>query len=113
MWEYEGASTFRKGRKRDLEDHPTVKSTALVADAILDCSDRGDLILDPFCGSGTTIQAAHRTGRRGAAIEIDPLYVDTALRRLVDTTGLIPVHVDGRSFDEVAADRQHEEADHD
>lgn len=105
VWEYAGANTFRKGRDKDLADHPTVKPTALVMDAILDCSNRGDIILDPFSGSGTTLIAAHKTGRRGAAIEIDPLYVDTALTRLKQASGLTPVHADGRTFDEVAADR--------
>jgi DNA modification methylase len=105
VWNYAGANTFRKGRARDLEDHPTVKPTALVMDAILDCSNRGDIILDPFSGSGTTLIAAHNTGRKGAAIEIDPVYVDTALRRLKAASGLTAVHADGRSFDEVAAER--------
>lgn len=109
VWSYAGANSFGKSRQRDLADHPTVKPTALVADAILDCSNRGDLILDPFSGSGTTLLAAHRTGRRGAAIEIDPIYVDTALRRLSAATGMQPVHADGRSFDEVAAERWQEE----
>ena len=88
VWEYAGANTFRKGREQDLADHPTVKPVGMVADAILDCSNRGDIILDPFSGSGTTLLAAHRTRRRGAAIELDPLYVDTGLRRLRDATGL-------------------------
>lgn len=105
VWSYAGASSFRKGRQADLADHPTVKPTALVADAILDCSNRNDLILDPFSGSGTTLLACHATGRRGAAIEIDPLYVDTALRRLAASSGLSIVHADGRSFEQVAADR--------
>ena len=105
VWSYAGANTFRKGRAEDLAAHPTVKNLALVADAILDCSNRGDLILDPFSGSGTTLAAAHHTGRRGAAIELDPLYVDTGLRRLCATSGLTAIHADGRSFDAVAADR--------
>jgi DNA modification methylase len=106
VWDHAGANTFRKGRAKDLSDHPTVKPTALVADAILDCSHRGQLILDPFAGSGTTLIAAHKTGRRGAAIELDPLYVDTALRRLSEASGLTPVLVgDGRTFDEIAAER--------
>jgi DNA modification methylase len=88
-----------------LADHPTVKPLALVADAILDCSARGDLILDPFSGSGTTLLAAHRTRRVGAAIELDPLYVDTGLRRLREASGHVPVLADGRTFEEVAADR--------
>ncbi len=105
VWNYAGANTFRKGREKDLADHPTVKPLALVMDAILDCSNRGDLILDPFSGSGTTLTAAHKTRRRGAAIEIDPLYVDTTLARLAQVSGLTPIHADGRTFDEVAADR--------
>jgi DNA modification methylase len=105
VWTYAGANSFRKGRAQDLADHPTVKPQALVADAILDCSNRGDLILDPFSGSGTTLVAAHRTGRLGAAIELDPLYVDTNLRRLAAASGLIPVHADGRTFEVVAAER--------
>lgn len=104
--EYAGANTFRKGRDRDLADHATVKPTALVADFILDCSNRGDLVLDPCVGSGTTLIAAHRTGRRGAGIELDPVYVDTALRRLASASGLTPILAgDGRTFDEIAAVR--------
>jgi DNA modification methylase len=104
--EYAGANTFRKGRKEDLDAHSTVKPTPLVADFILDCSNRGDLVVDPFIGSGTTLIAAHRTKRRGAGMELDPLYVDTALRRLAKTTGVSPVLAgDGRTFDEIAAIR--------
>lgn len=106
VWEYAGANTFRKGRDKDLADHPTVKLTALVMDAILDCSNRGEIILDPFSGSGTTLIAAHKTGRRCAAIELDPLYIDTGIRRLCEASGLVASHADGRTFDQVAADRQ-------
>lgn len=102
--EYAGANSFRKGRKQDLEAHSTVKPTALVADTILDCSNRGDLILDPFSGSGTTLIAAHKTGRRGAAIEIDPLYCDTTLRRLMAASGLDAVRDDGRRFIDLEAE---------
>jgi DNA modification methylase len=105
VWYYAGVNTFRKGRDKDLESHPTVKPLAMVMDALLDCSNRGDLILDPFSGSGTTLVAAHRTKRRGAAIELDPLYVDTSLRRLAAASGLTPRLLDARTFDEVAADR--------
>lgn len=104
--EYKGANGFYKGRARDLADHSTIKPTALVADFLLDFSNPGDLVLDPFSGSGTTLWACHKTRRRGAAIEIDPVFVDTGLRRLKDATGLVAVHADGRTFDEVAADRQ-------
>jgi DNA modification methylase len=113
VWSYAGANTFRKGRAQDLADHPTVKPVAMVSDAILDCSNRGDLILDPFSGSGTTLLAAHRTRRVGAAIELDPLYVDTALRRLREATGIMPRLDDGRGWDEVASERRLAEADHD
>lgn len=81
--------------------HPTVKPVALVADAILDCSKRGGLILDPFAGSGTTIIAADRTGRRASAMELDRLYVDTAVRRWQRLTGLSAIHAaSGQSFSE-------------
>lgn len=104
--EYAGVNTFRRGRDADLAAHSTVKPTALVADFLIDCSNRGDLIIDPCLGSGTTLLAAHRTGRRGAGIELDPLYVDTTLARLAAISGLKPVLAgDGRSFDEVAAQR--------
>ena len=103
---YSGANGFRKGRKRDLEDHCTIKPTALIADFLLDCSNRGDLVLDPCLGSGATLLAAFHTGRRGVGIEIDPLYVDTALKRLSDATGLVPTLVgDGRTFEEIRAER--------
>ena len=66
VWHYPGMNSFaRRGRERALDLHPTVKPVALVADAILDVSKHGDIVLDPFCGSGTTIQAAERMGRRG------------------------------------------------
>ena len=67
--------------------HPTVKPVAMVADAIKDCSKRGSLILDPFCGSGTILIAAEKTGRRARAIELDPKYVDVAIRRWEQYTG--------------------------
>lgn len=109
--EYAGANTFRKGRDADLAAHSTVKPTALVADFILDCSNRGDLIADPTIGSGTTLLAAHKTGRRGAGIELDPGYVDAALKRLAVMSGITPTLAgDGRTYDEVAAERlAHEE----
>ncbi len=87
VWEYPGVNAFGGGRLNDLKAHPTVKPTALVADAIKDCSNRGDLVLDPFCGSGATILAAEETGRRAVAIEIDPKYVDVAIRRFEEKTG--------------------------
>lgn len=111
VWDYPGANSFRRGRDADLADHPTVKPTALVADAIRDCSKRGALVLDPFAGSGTIILAAERTGRRAAAMEIDPLFVDTAIRRWQTVTGKSAVlSGDGRIFAEIQATRNAPEA---
>src|SRR5436190_628936 len=72
VWDYEGVNTMRAGRLDELAMHPTVKPVAMVADAIKDCSKRGSLVLDPFCGSGTILIAAEKTGRRARAIELDP-----------------------------------------
>lgn len=87
VWDQAGANTFRRGRDNDLADHPTVKPTALIVDAIYDVSHRGDLVLDNFGGSGSTMLAAEKTGRRARLIEIDPLYCDVAIRRWQDLTG--------------------------
>ena len=82
-----------------LELHPTVKPVSLVADAIMDCTSRHDVILDPFLGTGTTVIAAERTGRVCYGIELDPQYVDTIVRRWQAFTGLVATHaVSGRSF---------------
>lgn len=86
VWTYAGANAFRRGRKEDLETHPTVKPIAMIMDAIKDCSDRNGLILDPFGGSGTTLLAAERTGRRARLIEIDPYYVDATIARFEKLT---------------------------
>jgi DNA modification methylase len=87
VWDYAGVNTWRVGRDADLEMHPTVKPTALVIDAIKDCSRRGEIVLDAFSGSGTTIIAAHKCRRRARVIELDPLYVDVAIRRWQNFTG--------------------------
>lgn len=106
MWAYAGANAFGPTRADDLAMHPTVKPVALVADAILDCSRRSGLVLDAFAGSGTTLVAAHKTGRRGYGIELDPLYCDLIVRRLQALTGRIAVEAGtGRTFDDLAAER--------
>jgi DNA modification methylase len=87
VWDYAGVNTMRAGRLEELAMHPTVKPIALVADAIKDCSRRGGLVLDPFCGSGTILIAAERTGRKARALEVDPSYVDVAVRRWQAYTG--------------------------
>jgi DNA modification methylase len=71
----------------ELSRHPTAKPVALVADAIRDCSKRGQIVLDPFAGSGTTLIAAEKTGRRARLIEFDPAYCDSILRRFAQVTG--------------------------
>lgn len=98
LWTYAGLNSFHTNRDEHLAMHPTVKPLQMVADAILDCSDRRAIILDPFAGSGTTLLAAHQTGRRCYAIELDPRYVDVALRRLRSATGLEPKSATGVEF---------------
>jgi DNA modification methylase len=106
VWTYAGVNTFRAGRMDDLSVHPTVKPVALVVDAIKDCSRRGDIVLDPFMGSGTTILAAERVGRRAFGIEIDPLYVDVAIRRWQQFTGQDAIlETSGLTFHEIEAER--------
>jgi DNA modification methylase len=106
VWTYAGVNSFRAGRLDDLAAHPTVKPVALVIDAMRDCSRRGDIILDPFMGSGTTIVAAERAGRRAYGIEVDPAYVDVAVRRWQNFTKRDAIlDSSGRTFDEVARTR--------
>ena len=110
VWDYHGVNAFGQGRDEALEMHPTVKPVAMVADAILDCSTRGGIVLDAFAGSGTMLLAAERTGRCACAIELEPHYVDVAVRRFQDATGIDAVDADsGRTFAETEADRQAEE----
>lgn len=106
VWEYPGANTLKKGRDEELSWHPTVKPLPMIIDAILDVTRRGDIVLDPFGGSGTTLIAAERTGRRGRLVEIDPKYVDVTLRRWEATYGSQPIlSGTGQSFAVVAAAR--------
>jgi DNA modification methylase len=102
VWNYPLA---RRGR--DL--HPTVKPIAMVRDAILDVTQRGDIVLDPFCGSGTSILAAERTGRRGYAIELDPGHVDTAIERWQRMTKQTAVHASGKTFEQMRGERRRED----
>jgi DNA modification methylase len=93
VWDYAGVNTFRRGRMEELSAHPTVKPLPLVVDALKDCSRRRGIVLDPFLGSGTTLLAAEKTGRIGRGIELDPHYVDAAIRRWQALTGQDAVHV--------------------
>lgn len=106
VWDYPGQNTFHRKRGEDLAAHPTVKPVALVADALRDVSARGAIALDPFCGSGTIIAACERAGRRARAIEIDPVYVDVAIRRWQALSGQQAVHEEtGESFADLCAAR--------
>jgi DNA modification methylase len=109
VWSYPGINSFGRSSEEGnlLALHPTVKPVAMVSDAILDCSARGDLVLDAFLGSGTSVIAAERTGRRCYGLEIDPLYVDTIIRRWQTFCGDHARHaLSGRTFNEVEADRE-------
>lgn len=104
VWQYAGVNTFRKDRLAELTVHPTVKPVALVADAMRDCSRRNDVIYDPFMGSGTTILAAEKVGRRAYGMEIDPLYIDVSIRRWQEFTKRDAIlKATGQTFDELAA----------
>jgi DNA modification methylase len=107
IWEYAGCSSMRTGRREELALHPTTKPVALVADAIRDCSHHNGIVLDPFAGSGTTLIAAERTGRRARVIEIEPRYADVIVRRWQAYTGKIATLVaTGQSFEDIEAERQ-------
>jgi DNA modification methylase len=81
------ASSLGSDARRGLEDHPTVKPAAMLADALLDLTNRGEITIDPFLGSGSTLIAAERTGRSCRGVELDPLYIDVILRRYQAETG--------------------------
>jgi DNA modification methylase len=87
VWHYAGVNTFKSERAEELASHPTVKPVALVADAIRDVSHRGQVVLDIFGGSGTTLIAAEKTGRCARLLEIDPIYCDVIIRRWERLTG--------------------------
>ena len=113
IWQAPGLNGFGHGRRETLALHPTVKPVGLVADALLDTSRRGGLILDPFCGSGTTLLASHRTGRIGYGIELDPAYIDVAVRRMEALTGAPARHARTElTFAQEAKRREHEQSDH-
>jgi DNA modification methylase len=109
VWHYPCANTFSRQSEEGYlaACHPTVKPAAMVADAILDCTARGEVVMDPFLGSGTTIIAAERVGRCCYGIEIDPLYVDTIIRRWQAFTGDKAIHaVTAKSFDDLAVETE-------
>jgi DNA modification methylase len=106
VWTYPGVNTFGGGRMEALATHPTIKPVALVADALLDCTAKGEAVLDQFVGSGTTILAAQKVGRIAYAMEYEPKYVDAAIGRWQRMTKIeATLADDGRTFEEIAAAR--------
>lgn len=106
VWTYRGANSFGAGRMDDLAAHPTVKPVNLVADALLDVSKRGDIVLDPFGGSGTTLIAADKTGRKARLIEIDAHYCDLIVRRFENHTGKqATLAATGQTFEELSEEK--------
>jgi DNA modification methylase len=106
VWDHPGLAQFGRGRQEALAAHATVKPVALIADAIKDATRRGDIVLDGFAGSGTTLIAAEKVGRVGYGIELDPGFCDTVIRRFEALTGKAAVHAEtGLTFTEMAASR--------
>jgi DNA modification methylase len=107
VWHYAGANTFGADRADKLAAHPTVKPTLLIADALLDCTARGDIVLDQFCGSGTTILAAEKVGRVARCIEYEQRYVDVSIMRWQQQTKEEAVlEGDGRTFEQIRRGRK-------
>jgi hypothetical protein len=103
VWNYPGMSSFGKGRDELLGIHPTVKPVAMIADALRDVTRRGDVVLDTFAGSGSALMAAQETGRICCCVELDPLYVDVAVRRWQNATGREAVRLEtGEGFNSIA-----------
>jgi DNA modification methylase len=106
VWDYAGISSIGGARAEELAMHPTVKPVALIADAIRDCSRRGEVVLDCFGGSGSTLIAAEKTGRRARLIEYDPIYCDTIVRRWEKLTGKrATLGEDGETFEDLVEER--------
>ena len=98
----QGASSLGSDARRGLRDHPTVEPTVMLEDALLDLTNRGDFVLDPFLGSGSTLIAAENTGRICRGVELDPLYVDVIVRRYEATSGEAAVLVEtGETFEDL------------
>ena len=112
VWTYPGASSIGSDARRGLQDHPAVKPTAMLEDALLDLTDRDEIVIDPFLGSGSTLIAAHNTGRICRGIELDPLYVDVIISRYQALTGDNAVLAEtGETFSMAAARREKEDSD--
>ena len=109
VWIYPGASSLGSDARRGLQDHPTVKPTAMLEDGLLDLTNRGDIVLDPFLGSGSTLIAAENTDRVCRGVELDPLYVDIIIRRYEAASGNAALLDEtGETFAELSARRERE-----
>ena len=107
LWTYPGASSLGSNARKGLKDHPTVKPLAMIKDTLLDLTNRGDLVLDPFLGSGTTLLACEETDRICRGFELDPIYVDLIIRRFEALTGAFAtLAATGERFAELAARRR-------
>jgi DNA modification methylase len=114
VWNYPGASSLGSDARRGLKDHPTVKPVVMLADALLDLTQRGDTVLDPFLGSGSTLIAAHKVGRVCRGMELDPLYVDVIIRRYqAETRDNGVLSATGETFEALAMRRREEAASSD
>jgi DNA modification methylase len=109
IWQYAGASSMGSDARAGLREHPTVKPTAMLEDALLDLTDRGDAVLDPFLGSGSMLIAAEKVGRRCRGIELDPRYIDVTIRRWQTLTGRKAIlERSGQAFDEISIELSQE-----
>ena len=106
VWTCAGASSLGSDARRGLKDHPTVKPVVMLQDALIDLTHRGDIVLDPFLGSGSTLIAAERTGRICRGIELDPLYVDLIVRRYeAETANAVRLLDTGETYADLAIKR--------
>ena len=110
VWTYPGASSLGSDARRGLHDHPTVKPTAMLEDALLDLTNRGEMVLDPFLGSGSTLIAAENVGRVCRGVELDPLYIDVIIRRYELATGKCAMLQETGETFSALADRRGREA---
>jgi DNA modification methylase len=109
IWDYPAVNSRDTGPTSELAMHPTVKPVRMIADAMMDCSNPGELVLDPFGGSGSTLMAAERTKRAAFLIELSPGYVDTILLRWQRKGGKEAVHVEsGKTFSQLKEERNHD-----
>jgi DNA modification methylase len=112
VWIYPGASSLGSDAREGLKDHPTVKPTVMLQDALIDLTNRSEIVLDPFLGSGSTLIAAENTGRVCCGIELDPLYVDVTIRRYEAETGAPAILAEtGETFEDLAARRRNDESE--